>query len=227
MRQKEGEAVEDLAKHPLFTGVEEEVLEGVMDHAVGLDIAKGETIYEPKRFHRCLGVLLRGRVQVRREQLLVSVLEAGDVFGAAALFHPCPQYPTTLTALTPCTVLLIPQEQVRQLLHTSGAFAQHYVEYLSGRIHFLSRRLDTVSAGSSQVRLAQYLLTAREEDGTVTLSATQLCQRIAVGRATLYRAFEVLEGEGLITRDGKTIHIPDPQRLSVYATLESGKEESK
>lgn len=219
--------MEDLAAHPLFAGVEAAVLEDVLGQASCLEIPRGETIYQPTRFLRCLGVLLRGRVQVRREQLLVSVLEAGDVFGAAALFQPGENYPTTLTALTPCTVLLIGQEQVQRLLHTSGAFAENYVVYLSGRIHFLSRRLDTVSASSSQVRLAQYLLTAQDEEGKVTLSATQLCQRIAVGRATLYRAFEVLEGEGVITRSGKTITITDSQRLGAYGTLESGKEEMK
>lgn len=211
--------MEHLETHPLFAGVEPSVLQEVLEQADRLNIAKGETIYQPKRFRRCLGVLLQGQVQVRREQLLVSVLEQGDVFGAAALFQMAQQYPTTLKAMTPCTVLLIPQEQVRRLLHESGAFAENYVVYLSGRIHFLSRRLDTMCAGNSQIRLAQYLLTAQDEKGNVTLSATQLCQRIAVGRATLYRAFEALEEEGLITRDGKTIHITDVRRLGTYANL--------
>lgn len=211
--------MEHLDTHPLFAGVEPGVLQEVVEQADRLDIAKGETIYQPKRFRRCLGVLLQGQVQVRREQLLVSVLKQGDVFGAAALFQMAQHYPTTLKALTPCTVLLIPQEQVRKLIHKSGVFAENYVVYLSGRIHFLSRRLDTMCAGSSQIRLAQYLLTAQDEKGDVTLSATQLCQRIAVGRATLYRAFEALEEEGLITRDGKTIHITDVRRLGAYANL--------
>lgn len=209
--------MEHLDTHPLFAGVEPRVLAEVLEQADRLDIAKGETIYQPRRFRRCLGVLLQGQVQVRREQLLVAVLEAGDVFGAAALFSPTQQYPTTLTALTPCTVLLIPQEQVCRLLRESGAFAERYVMYLSDRIHFLSRRLNNLCAGSSSVRLAQYLLTAQDEGGDVTLSATQLCQRIAVGRATLYRAFEVLEEEGLITRNRKTIHITDVRRLGTYA----------
>ena len=205
--------------HPLFAGVEAPILEEAREQAHRLDIAKGETIYQPQQFRRCLGVLLRGRVQVRREQMLMSVLEQGDVFGAAALFQTTQRYPTTLTALTACTVLLIGQEQVRKLLHTSGAFAENYVMYLSGRIQFLSRRLDTLCASRSQIRLAQYLLTAQDQGGNVTLSATQLCQRIAVGRATLYRAFEALEEEGLISRDGKTIHITGALRLREYANL--------
>ena len=211
--------MEKLETHPLFAGVESSVLEEMLEQADRLDIPKGDTIYQPHRFRRCLGVLLRGQVQVRREQLLVSVLGQGDVFGAAALFQMVQQYPTTLTALTSCSVLLISQEQIREMLHKSGAFAENYVTYLSGRIHFLSRRLDTMCASSSQVRLAQYLLSAQDERDNVTLSATQLCQRIAVGRATLYRAFEVLEEEGLITRNGKTIHITDVHRLGAYANL--------
>ena len=153
---------------------------------------------------------------MRREALLVSTLGPGDVFGAAALFNRQEDYPTDLIALTDCTLLLIPQEEVRRLIRTCPCFAENYVTYLSGRIRFLSARLDTVSADSAEGKLARYLLTAEDGSGAVTLSATHLCQRIGVGRATLYRAFECLEGEKAIAREGKTIHILDMEKLRAY-----------
>lgn len=201
-----------LARHPLFRRVPQEQMAEVLADTDLISVPRGDTVYDRHRFRRCLGILLEGRLQVRKETLLVSSLKEGDVFGAAALFNEEEGYPTTLTALSDCRLLLIPQETVRRLIATCGTFAEDYVAYLSGRIRFLSTRLDTLSADRGEGKLARYLLTADEGDG-VTLTATQLCQRIGVGRATLYRAFETLEGDGAITREGKTIHIIDCQKL--------------
>lgn len=215
MIQFGGETVEldQLERHPLFGRVERPRLAEVLAASEVIPVARGETVYDRRCFQRCLGVLLSGELQVRKGSLLVSSLKAGDVFGAAALFNEQEDYPTTLTALVDCSFLLIPQEVVRQLLHGCGAFAEDYVTYLSGRIRFLSARLDTLSADRGEGKLARYLLTAAGSGGAVTVTATQLCQRIGVGRATLYRAFETLEEDGAILREGKTIRITDHEKL--------------
>lgn len=215
---------EDLSRHPLFRRVDGAQLRETLARSEVLTAAKGETVYDRRRFRRCLGVLLEGKLQVRREALLVSTLGAGEVFGAAALFNRQEGYPTTLTALTECTLLLIPQEEVRRLILSCPPFAEDYVTYLSGRIRFLSARLDTVSADSGEGRLARYLRSAAGPAGQVTLSATQLCQRLGVGRATLYRAFAGLEGEGVIAREGKTIRVLDGEKLRSCCEMK-GKED--
>jgi CRP-like cAMP-binding protein len=143
----------------------------------------------------------------------MSTLNAGDLFGAAALFTDSPDYATTLTALSDCALVLLPQENLSRLLGESPEFARRYVGYLSGRIQFLSRRLDAVSADTAQGKLGQYLLTNADETDCLTLSATELSQRLGVGRATLYRAFETLERDGAICREGKTIRILDREKL--------------
>lgn len=201
---------------PLFRRVPEALWADTLEQSDLLQAEKGSVVYDRTRFRRCLGVVLRGRIQVRREALLMSTLEEGDVFGAAALFHGGEDYPTTLTALTAltgCEALLIPQESVRRLLRECGDFAEDYAVYLSGRIQFLSQRLEAVSSPSAQGKLAQYLLAAAGETGAVTLSATQLGQRLGMGRATLYRAFDALEQTGAIAREGKTIQVLDRSKL--------------
>lgn len=199
--------------HPLFGRVPEEMWTETLRTADLLQASKGSVVYDRNRFRRCLGLVLRGRIQVRREALLMSTLGKGDVFGAAALFSDGADYPTTLTALTDCEALLIPQESVRRLLRECGDFAEDYAAYLSSRIQFLSARLGAVSSPSNRGKLAQYLLSNAGLDRTVTLSATQLCQRLGVGRATLYRAFASLEDTGAIAREGKTIRILDEAGL--------------
>ncbi len=206
------------AGHPLFGRVGDAQWARTLEAADLLQVDKGAVVYGPKRFRRCLGLVLRGRVQVRRESLLMATLNAGDIFGAAALFTGHGSYPTTLTALTPCQALLIPEEGVRRLLRECPPFAEDYAAYLSGRIQFLSQRLEALSAGSAEGSLARYLLGSGGD--ALTLSATQLCQRLSMGRATLYRAFEALEVAGAIAREGKTIRVLSPDRLREAANLD-------
>ena len=78
---------EDLARHPLFRRVDGELLRETLARSQLRCVDKGETVYDRRRFRRCLGVLLRGKLQARRETLLVSTLRPGELFGAAALFN--------------------------------------------------------------------------------------------------------------------------------------------
>lgn len=202
----------------LFRGVEPSVREECFrdSRCVRRTAQRGEVIYTPSAFERSLGVVLSGRVQVTKETLLVSVLEPGALFGAAALFQEREDYATTLTARTPCALLLLPQSLVEELLERSPQAAGNYIRYLSGRIRFLSDRLDGLLAGSAERRLALYLL-EREEDGRVLLGepAAALAQRLHVSRASLYRAFDALMESGAVEKRGKEVHILDREGLNL------------
>lgn len=214
---------ETIPAPPLFRRVPEALWARTLRGSDLLRAEKGGVVYDRTRFRRCLGAVLRGRIQVRREALLMASLGEGDVFGAAALFSDRAEYPTTLTALSDCEALLVPQEAVRLLLRECGDFAEDYAAYLSGRIRFLSQRLEAVSSPSPQGKLARYLLAGAGPAGALTLSAAQLCQRLGVSRATLYRAFEALEQAGAIARTGKTIRILDEDALRL-CRAQPGKE---
>lgn len=172
----------------------------------------GETVYRPDKFRRSLGILLSGQVRVTKDALTVSVLEPGALFGAAALYSDAPQYATTLTALHPCTALMLTQGLLDQLMSEQDLLRQNYLRYLSSRIRFLSARLQSLAAGGAEGRLSRYLL-ENLADGRLVCPATELAQRLGISRASLYRAFDTLEASGLIKRQGKTIWVPDPAAL--------------
>ena len=173
----------------------------------------GTVVYDPAHFQRCLGILLEGQLQVTKGGLSVSTLEPGEVFGAAALYSDAAEFATTITAKKDSRCLLLPQALVDQLIARDAAFRERYLRYLTGRIHFLSSRLDSLAQHGAEGKLGRYLLSNLGEDRTFTCSATDLARRLGLSRASLYRAFEVLENSGLISRDRKTITIPDPAAL--------------
>jgi len=174
----------------------------------------GQVVYDPAHFQRCLGILLDGQLQVTKGGLSVSILEPGEVFGAAALYSDRGEFATTITARKDSRCLLLPQELVDRLIAKDAKFRERYLRYLTGRIHFRSSRLDSLAQHGAEGKLGRYLLSNAGETGAFTCSATDLAKRLGLSRASLYRAFEVLEEGGLITRTGKTITIADPAALA-------------
>ena len=194
---------------PLLRGVEEPLLEQITqaEGAEFVQFPAGQVVYSPQNFRRCLGVLLSGQLQVTKDTLAVSVLEPGELFGAAALYSDAPEFATTITAKRPSRCLLLDQSLVDRLLGEQPLIRNNYLHYLTSRIRFLSGRLQSLAQSSAEGRLARYLL-SNSRDGSLTCSATDLAQRLGISRASLYRAFEELEHGGLIFRQGKTITIP-------------------
>lgn len=104
----------------------------------------GATVYSPSHFCRCLGILLAGRLQVTKGTLTVSYLEPGDLFGAAALYTEAPEFVTTITARRSSRCLMLPQNSMDRLLAQDGPLRENYLRYLTGRIRFLSGRLQSL-----------------------------------------------------------------------------------
>ncbi len=177
------------------------------------DFEKGQVIYAPRDFRRSLGVLLCGSVQVTKGEMVVSILCQGEMFGAAALFNRYADYVTTLTARSACRVVFFPQGLVRRLIAQDSGIAMAYISYLSGRIHFLGQKIEGLIAGTAQQKLAQYLLCNMDEKGEVHAAATAIARGLNLGRASLYRAFEALENQGAIAREGKCITVLDTEKL--------------
>lgn len=207
-----------LARCSLLRGAAEHLAERLVQEAVPVSFSMGEVIYSPRKFRRCLGILLSGQLQVTKGSLTVNILEPGELFGAAALYSDTPEFITTITARRPGRCLLLDQGLVDRLLEEEPLLRRNYLHYLTGRVQFLSGRLQSLSQTGTEGKLVRYLLT-NGQSGSLTCSASDLAHRLGISRASLYRAFRALEAGGVIRREGKTILIPDLSALEGYCKL--------
>ena len=199
-----------LLRGPLFRNVDKALLFRLAEEE-GASRVRFEpgVVYSPQDVRRSLAVVLDGQLQVTKGALAVSVLKAGDLFGAAALYSDEAEFAATVTAQRPSLCLMLEQQLVDRLLAEQSQIRENYLRYLTGRIRFLSGRLQTLSQPGAEGKLARYLLSGSGS----SCPATELCRRLGVSRASLYRAFSALEDSGLIVRKGKSITIIDPAGL--------------
>ncbi len=215
----------DLKKIFLFENVPDALIQALQsrDDVKSREFTKGESIYDPVHYQRCLGIILHGSVEVYntdgQHRVLLNVLTAGQTFGVATIFYDAGFYVSHIVAKTRCEVLFIPQEALRSLFSQSIQAVENYIAFLSGRIYFLNRKIDSFTKESAEQRLAMYLADQAQssEDGLVILpfGMNKLAELLSVGRASLYRAEQALCEKGLIERKGRSILVKDLDKLAL------------
>ena len=157
--------------------------------------AKGEEIYSPAHYSKSLGILLRGKAVVERDQVLLNQLSAGECFGVAALFVQREQYVTTVRARTDCKVLFLSLEAMQRLLENPQV-SLNYIRFLSDRIQFLNRRIASFTAPNAEQTMVK------------------LSEVLNIGRTSLYRVVQQLEQNGVIKREGRVIQLMEEPDIS-------------
>lgn len=210
--------VRRLCEHPLFSGCDFEKLSSILNEcgAAVTTVSAGKEILSPQRSERLVGMLLSGKATVttpdRSKNVLLKNLYDGELFGIANLFTAQP-YVSVIRAAGACKVLYIPESAIRKLLEIDHEFMYRYLAFLSGKICYLNKKIGYLTAGSAERRLALYLLSLGQNPVTLPLSISSLSEVLDVGRASLYRAFEKLEEDGYLKKEGRIFHLFDHERM--------------
>lgn len=193
----------------LFRPIPPEILPTLTENLSAESCHPGEVIYSPTQFRKAMGIVLEGRLAVLKGQdLLLKTLDPGHCFGAAALFSPTEDYVTTIRAQTLSTLVFLPDHWLVSLFETYPQTAVAYITFLSQRIRFLNRKIDSFTAPSVRDTVLGYLLTIHQ-DGAAKIAGgySRLANALNIGRASLYRALDNLEAEGRIRREGRRIFL--------------------
>lgn len=179
--------------------------------------AEAEKIYTRAVFKKCLGIVLSGQLRAVKtaadgSSVLMNNFLRGGIFGAAGLFTEADQYVSEIIAARRSKVLFLPEELLRAFFRAEPRAAENYIAFLSGRIRFLNTRIDHFTGGTAKGRLVSFLLSLplKAPSDTVGLpcSMTRLADVLNIGRASLYRAFDVLREEGAVRRvEGRSVEL--------------------
>lgn len=185
----------------------------------------GERVYTGTRFRKSMGIVLSGKLAAYRPSgegpaVLLNTFYSGGVFGVAGLFHDAPKYVSEILAERRSRVMFLTEELLHGLFFRDPRIAENYIGFLAGRICFLNGRIDQFTGGTARCRLAEFLLFRSEQEGgkrefSLPCSMAGLAGMLNIGRASLYRAFAALEGEGAVARSGRKISLADPELLRV------------
>ncbi len=223
----------DIAKHreqylelllslPIFKGAEPKLLEAAVTNGKFAVRAygSGDMIYCPEEQEKRMIVFLSGKANVysadtSRAKLLRTVV-SGGVVGVANLFSAEP-FVSRVIADKSCKTLEISAKHFGKMLEKDKSVLYNYISFLSDRICFLNRKIVYLTAGSAERKLAHFLVSLAEEQGCdsfeLPVNMNSLAEMLNLGRASLYRAADKLESDGLITREGKKITVISKEKM--------------
>ncbi len=185
------------------------------------DFSAGLIICSPQTKDINVGIIVFGNAIVEpshsKDNSLLKMLYKNDMFGIANLYSTDQPFPSIIKAKNQVKVLFIKGDAFRRLIENDQGALQAYLGFMSNKIMYLNKKIATLTAGSTEKKLAFYLAENECSGIFVTsLSMSAIADILNVGRASLYRALDSLAKDGLIVRDGKSIMIPDKNALLNY-----------
>ena len=198
------EEMEDLAKRTPDTFLEQE-----------------DILYSPQHGTERLFILKKGRVQLYEvdqsgEEITLSVIEDGNVFGEMALTDQTLEG-LYVRAMTPSTVVSLRREDLEDLIKKQPEVGLRLIRVLAERLHASERRYADVVGKDVPARLATLILNLVDSEGVVLsivdserplstqsyripthYTHDQLGTMIGCKRVAVTRAFRKLEEGGAV-----------------------------
>ena len=214
-----------LEKSTLFSGLSAKAMRDVLEevpHHIQC-YGKDETIFHLMEDASRLGIILEGRVEAQKpfpngSQINVSVRNAGEMIGAAALFSRRQKYPCDVVALEPTAIMMFRKEDILLLLQKDTQVLKNFITELATAAHMLQQRLELLSYSGIAQKAAFYLLMQQRRTGSAVIpipdSISKWAMSMNVSRPSLHRELKKLEGQGCIHCNAHTIEILDSQGLA-------------
>lgn len=215
------ENIHELIKeYPIFKNAEREKITKYItysDTAI-CEFHAGEEICSPLSREVPLGILTSGKARIysadNEKKVLIKSISDGALFGISTIYSDDSLFPTRICAKSTCKVLFISNNAVKKLIENDKNVMRAFLRILSNKIVYLNRKINSLTAGSSERKLSVFL-SENSKDGvfTFTTSASALAAMLDIGRASLYRAFDKLESDGFIERKNKTVILKNEKEM--------------
>ena len=213
-------SIDFLRSLPHFTTLDDEVLQRIGEGVVELSFPGGEILFLEGEPCRGLYVVKSGQIRIfkssseGREQVLF-IARLGDTFNDVPVFDGGPN-PASSSALELSTVYLIPKETLLSLLADSPA-ALAILKLFAVRLRHLTSLVEDLSFRSVVSRLAKTLLDLAVAAGgpspVLRITQEEMAAMVGTVRDVISRALRVLEKEGAIKIEGRSIVIVAPKKL--------------
>lgn len=206
-----------------------EEIEGLSERVPEVHLERGQILYGPYHRSNVLFLLLRGRVRIYKmvggEELTLSVLRAGEIFGEAMLATRRRQG-AYAQAIETSEIALISLNTLRRLVHDKPEVGLKAVSLLSERLSFYESKMTDIGLKEVSARLANLLLHLVETEGVAThegyriptrYTHEQLGTMVGAKRVAVTRAFAELKETGSVDLRQRYIYVRDVETLELVA----------
>lgn len=209
--------IQQLRAIPLFATLDEQTLHDISHRVQHCSFRPGQLIMTEGEQPTGLFIVLHGRVRLSctatdgREQML-NMIEAGEYFNAVPLFDSKPN-PTTAKARSPVECLLLPQQDLLDLIIRHPDFALAALRDMADQLRELVMLVEDLAFRSVRERLARQLL-AEATEGTAELTHQELAERTGTVREIAGRVLRGFAQQHLVSLSRGRVIVLDAEGLA-------------
>lgn len=220
----EKEMVKILAASPLFNGIPDNELAGMLGclNPKVESFAKSSYIAVEGDEFAGLGILLAGEATVIKENAagvrnVMTILGPGHMFGEMVAFSARRFWPASVFAQTECMVVFLPPGKItgecEKVCANHTRMINNMLQIVSEKALLLNRKVEYLSIRSMRVKIATYLLEQYKQTGKKTfyipLKRNDMADFLNVSRTALSREMGRMRDVGLIEFYRSAVKIND------------------
>jgi CRP-like cAMP-binding protein len=214
---------ESLKASPLFKGLEIAEINSLINnssHQIKQFSNKEVLAYAGEKVEKAI-ILLEGKLQGEMidfagNSLKIEEMEPPQMVAAAFLYGPQSAFPVNLSAISEGKMLVIFKNDFTQLLAADQRVLSNYLNIVSGKAQFLSRKITFLSFKTIKEKIAYYLLQNFKPGNQVVIinqSQKGLAEMLGVARPSLARTISEMESDQLIKWERNQVEIVDLKSL--------------
>lgn len=193
----------DLYDFPLFADADRNCIDALLQQSANRITAyhEGDLIALQDDPCRSLMLLCSGSVSARMtheegREIAIETLHAPDILAPAFLYGSENRFPVTLRAATDCRVWFISREVFLEMMEADRTVLRRFLENISDRSVFLSRKLNEFALQSLPTRILSYL----HSHGRIQ-NIQEVAFIMGVARPSLSRALSLLQEQGRVRKE--------------------------
>jgi CRP/FNR family transcriptional regulator len=219
-----------LKRTALFGLLHESELSLLAERTIEKRLTRDEILFVAGDDAAGMFVIAEGALRAFREGLdgreqVIHVERVGATIAELPIFDDKP-YPSTVAAEEDAVVLFIDKRDVKALFLRHPEVALRALSLMAERLRKCAALVEALSLREVDQRLARWLLAEARNRGhrvnettevTLVLTNQQIAARIGSVREVVSRAMSRLQGNHLISIDGRRVIIGDEEALAVFA----------
>ena len=213
-----------LSSMDLFSGVQQELLEPIVDQSSVQSLQRGDMLFSEGDEANDLYIVLEGRVAIANRSFdgresVVALMESGDLFGEMPLFRPDGRS-ADARVLENSSVVVIPYIPVKSLYQEHPEMLWKIVDMLAERLKVMDVALADSMFLDVTGRTAKRLLELAGTDEEFELPVTQeeLAGMIGASRERVNKSIASFIKLGWLTQKGEKYVILDRKQLEIRST---------
>ena len=219
--------LEQIKRHYLFSAMPEESYGEIAHTSRIIEYDTGEHLFFQGENAEHFYMVISGQIKLTRltpdgNEKVIEIIMPGQTFAEAVMFMKREDYPVTATAVAPTSVISFSNRCFMQILRNSNETCIHLLGDLAGRLRGRLQEIENLTMKNATYRVVRYFILQLEGRGDnkhmleLPIQKQLIASRLSITPETLSRILHNLKDSGIIENKGKTIVIPDFDRLKDY-----------